>query len=119
MTATDNARQRRVTIKEALAHLPEADELRFAKVFEHGSLSVEIYAPRGVDPQQPHTRDEAYIVVQGSGEFINGESRQAFTPGDFLFVPAGVEHRFINFTNDLIVWVIFYGPEGGEAQAEQ
>ena len=87
---------------------------RFAKVLEHGSLLVEIYAPRGTDPQQPHTRDEAYIVVQGSGEFINGESRQAFTPGDFLFVPAGVEHRFVNFTDDLIVWVIFYGPEGGE-----
>ena len=119
MTATDNERQRRVTIEEALAHLPGIDGKRFAKVFEHGTLSVEIYAPRGVDPQQPHTRDEAYIVVQGSGEFINGESRQAFMPGDFLFVPAGVEHRFINFTDDLVVWVIFYGPEGGEVQAEQ
>jgi mannose-6-phosphate isomerase-like protein (cupin superfamily) len=82
-------------------------------------LCVEIYAPRGVDPQQPHTRDEAYIVVRGSGEFINGESRQAFAPGDFLFVPAKVEHRFINFSDDLVAWVIFYGPEGGEAQSEQ
>ncbi len=116
--ATDNNTQRRVTIEEAMARVPSPDGKRFATVLEHGSLSVEIYAPRGVDPQQPHTRDEAYIVVQGSGEFINGESREAFTPGDFLFVPAGVEHRFINFTDDLIVWVIFYGPEGGEAGTE-
>jgi mannose-6-phosphate isomerase-like protein (cupin superfamily) len=112
------AEKRRVTIEEAFAQLPGTDGRRFTTVLEHGSLTVEIYAPRGTDPQQPHTRDEAYIVVQGSGEFINGESRHAFMPGDFLFVPAGVEHRFVNFTDELIVWVIFYGPEGGEADAE-
>jgi hypothetical protein len=32
-----------------------------------------------------------------------------------LFVPAGAEHRFEDFTDDLTVWVVFYGPEGGEA----
>jgi hypothetical protein len=31
-----------------------------------------------------------------------------------LFAPAGVTHRFENFTTDLVVWVFFYGPEGGE-----
>ena len=97
------AEKRRVTIEEAIARVPTPDGKRFATVLEHGSLTVEIYAPRGTDPQQPHTRDEAYIVIQGSGEFINGESRQAFTPGDFLFVPAGVLHRFVNFSDDLIV----------------
>jgi mannose-6-phosphate isomerase-like protein (cupin superfamily) len=40
--------------------------------------------------------------------------RHAFGPGDVLFVPAGVEHHFENFTDDLATWVIFYGPEGGE-----
>lgn len=107
----------RVTIEEALALLPGAGGERFAAVLEHGTLSVEIYAPRGFDPQQPHTRDEAYVVVQGRGEFINGDTQHQFGPGDFLFVPAGVEHRFVNFTDDLVVWVIFYGPEGGEAHA--
>ena len=109
--------KRHVTVAEAMAQLPTPEGKRFATVLEHGSLAIEIYAPRGVDPQQPHTRDEAYVVVQGSGEFINGESRRPFGAGDFLFVPAAVEHRFVNFTDDLIVWVIFYGPEGGEAHA--
>jgi len=27
----------------------------------------------------------------------------------------GVEHRFIDFTEDFGSWVIFYGPQGGEA----
>jgi mannose-6-phosphate isomerase-like protein (cupin superfamily) len=107
-------RRRASSVAEALALLPGAGGERFAKVLEHGSLVVEIYAPRGRDPQQPHTRDEAYVVVSGSGHFVNGDARHPFAPGDFLFVPAGVTHRFEDFTEDLVVWVIFYGPEGGE-----
>jgi len=40
--------------------------------------------------------------------------RQYFGPTDVLFAAAGVEHRFENFSEDLVVWVMFYGPEGGE-----
>jgi mannose-6-phosphate isomerase-like protein (cupin superfamily) len=106
--------RRRVTVADALALLPGSRGERFAKTLEHGTLVVEIYAPRGSDPQQPHTRDEVYVVAGGRGEFVNGDERQRVAPGDLLFVPAGVTHRFENFTEDLIVWVIFYGPEGGE-----
>jgi mannose-6-phosphate isomerase-like protein (cupin superfamily) len=110
--------RRRAGVAEALALLPGAGGERFATVLEHGSLVVEIYAPRGRDPQQPHTRDEAYVVVAGSGQFVNGDERHPFGPGDFLFVPAGVAHRFEDFTEDLVVWVIFYGPEGGEGGSD-
>jgi mannose-6-phosphate isomerase-like protein (cupin superfamily) len=108
------ADNQKFTLAEALAKLPGPDGKRFATVFERGSLQIEIYAPRGHDPQSPHTRDEIYVVMQGSGEFINGQRRHFFGPGDFLFVPAGIEHRFVNFTDDFVTWVIFYGPEGGE-----
>lgn len=100
--------------RQAIKRLPGPKGERFAELFKHGTLSVEIYAPRGTDPQQPHTRDEAYIVVHGSGEFVSGDGRSRFGPGDFLFAPAGMVHRFENFTDDLSVWVIFWGPEGGE-----
>ncbi|WP_395686755.1 hypothetical protein [Aestuariivirga sp.] len=36
------------------------------------------------------------------------------TPGDAIFVAAGVQHRFLDFSNDLGMWVLFYGPDGGE-----
>ena len=107
--------RRGATVAEAVRLLPGPDGERFAKVLEHGSMEVEVYAPRGSDPQTPHTRDELYVVVSGSGEFVNGPERHPFGPGDVLFVPAGVVHRFEKFTDDLVVWVIFYGPEGGEA----
>lgn len=104
-----------LSVAEALTKLPKAGGKRFATIFEHGSLAVEIYAPRGVDPQQPHTRDEVYFVVSGSGDYVCGDTRQPFGPTDLLFAAAGVAHRFENFTEDLVVWVLFYGPEGGES----
>jgi mannose-6-phosphate isomerase-like protein (cupin superfamily) len=104
------------SIEDALAVLSAPGGKRFASIFEHGSLLVEIYAPRGRDPQQRHTRDEVYVVASGSGEYVCEEKRLKFGVGDLLFAAAGVEHRFENFTNDLAVWVIFYGPEGGEAE---
>jgi mannose-6-phosphate isomerase-like protein (cupin superfamily) len=97
-----------------LNHLPTAKGEPFIVAFEHGTLSIELFAPRGVDQQQPHARDEVYVVVQGQGFFTNGSNRHPFSAGDILFVPAGVEHRFEEFSDDLAVWVMFYGPEGGE-----
>jgi mannose-6-phosphate isomerase-like protein (cupin superfamily) len=108
-----------VTVSEALARVPGSKGERFAEVFKHGSLSVEIFAPRGVDNQQPHTRDEVYVVVHGSGRFTFGNERVTCGSGDFLFAPAGVVHRFEDFTEDFAVWVLFYGPEGGEASSVQ
>lgn len=104
-----------LTVGQALARLPSPEGDRFIELFRHGSLAVELYAPRGDDPQTPHTRDEVYVVVQGSGYFRNGGDRHRFGPGDVLFVPAQVPHRFEEFSDDLAVWVFFYGPEGGES----
>ena len=106
---------RRATVTDATGRLPGPGGERFAEVLGHGSIKVEIYAPRGTDPQTPHTRDELYVVVSGTGTFVNGPERHSCGPGDVLFVPANVEHRFENFTGDLVVWVVFYGPEGGES----
>lgn len=89
---------------------------RFVEAFAHGSLSVELYAPRGTDPQTPHARDEVYVVVSGHGKFFcDGETRD-FAPGELLFVPAGMDHRFLDFSDDFATWVIFYGPDGGETR---
>ena len=97
-----------------LKKLPGQKGERFVTAFTHGTLEVELYAPRGSDPQKPHRRDEVYVVVSGSGVFFADGERREFQPGDFLFVAAGVEHRFEDFSDDLAVWVLFYGPDGGE-----
>ena len=113
---TNQPAKRRVTVDQAIAQLAGPERKTFATVFTHGSLEVEIYSPQKIDPQQPHTRDEVYVVVQGTGEYISAAGRQPFEQGDFLFAPAGEVHRFENFTDDSVFWVLFYGPEGGEAR---
>ena len=89
---------------------------RFVRALAHGSMSVELYAPLGTDPQTPHAQDELYFVQSGTGLFRLGSQVQPFQPGDCLFVPAGAEHRFENFSADFVTWVVFWGPPGGEAQ---
>ncbi len=105
----------KVALEEAVGRVARAAPKRFAKVFRHGTLEVELYAPVGTDPQTPHSRDEVYVIARGSGVFRIDGATMPFGPGDFLFAPAGVEHRFERFTEDFLTWVLFYGPEGGEA----
>jgi len=88
-------------------------------VFAHGSLEAELYSPRGVDRQKPHVRDEVYVVVRGKGSFFDGNVKHTVESGSFIFVPAGQEHRFEDFSSDFAVWVFFYGPEGGERHSVQ
>jgi mannose-6-phosphate isomerase-like protein (cupin superfamily) len=106
--------KQRLTPTTALATLVQQPGREFVFLFRHGSLEVEIYRPKEVDQQKPHTRDELYAVISGTGMFVNGDTRLPFEPGEVLFVPAGVVHRFEDFTEDFATWVFFYGPEGGE-----
>jgi mannose-6-phosphate isomerase-like protein (cupin superfamily) len=86
----------------------------FSILFTHGSLVVEVYQPMTTDHQKPHDRDECYVIIEGHGNFEMGDEIISFGPGDFLFVPAGLPHRFTNFGDTMSTWVMFYGPNGGE-----
>ncbi|MDE0392351.1 MAG: cupin domain-containing protein [Rhodospirillales bacterium] len=106
-----------VTLARAVSALAERrpSDRPFAQLIARGTLRVGPYAPRGSDTRQPHDQDEVYVVMSGRGTFRNGPASHDFRPGDVLFVPAGVPHAFEDFSDDLYVWVVFYGPTGGEA----
>lgn len=53
-------------------------------------------------------------MARGKGTFFDGSERYLVEVEAFLFVPAGQEHRFEDFSTDYAVWVMFCGPEGGE-----
>jgi len=115
--ADDSARAVHVSLADALSKGPPPAGNLAVPVFAHGSLEVEFYTPHGHDPQQPHDRDEVYVVARGSGKFFDGAGRHPIGPGSFLFVAAGQPHRFEDFSADFAVWVFFYGPRGGEREA--
>lgn len=102
------------SLQKALSKGPPPTGNLAVPVFARGSLEAELYTPRDRDLQKPHTRDELYVVARGTGAFFDGKQYQAVEPGAFIFVAAGQPHHFEDFSDDLAVWVFFYGPEGGE-----
>lgn len=105
----------RMTIERARRLVGESDGGNYGVLLQHGTLEIGYYVPPPIDPQKPHDQDEVYIVQSGSGTFVLGDSEQTFEPGEALFVPAGVHHRFVDHTPDFAAWVVFYGPSGGES----
>ena len=99
----------RITPQAAARMLLQAGGQRWVTIFKHGNLELEYYAPVKTDPQQPHTRDEVYFVISGRGSFVMAGQRQDFGPGEVIYVPAGVPHRFEDFSDDFATWAIFSG----------
>jgi mannose-6-phosphate isomerase-like protein (cupin superfamily) len=106
----------KITLNQAEEKLKSLAPQKFAELFRHGSMSIELYQPEKVDLQTPHQQDELYVIISGYGKFACGEQVFDFEPFDVLFVPAGLEHRFLDFSTDFKVWVIFYGSKGGETE---
>jgi mannose-6-phosphate isomerase-like protein (cupin superfamily) len=99
----------KISTAEALKILDnQVDGKILATLMEHGTMYVEVYRPDKIDRQIAHSQDEIYVIISGSGSFFNNGERRPFAEGDLIFVPAGVEHRFEDFTDDFATWVIFY-----------
>jgi mannose-6-phosphate isomerase-like protein (cupin superfamily) len=86
-------------------------------MLQRGTLNLKLSLPVNPNRQTPHERDEIYVIVRGRGVLVHGDQRQSFETGDAMFIAAGIEHWFEDFSDDLAVWVIFYGPSGGEVPA--
>ncbi len=85
--------------------------------FRVPALSAGIYRLRegSSDPQQPHTEDEIYYVIQGRAQIRVGSEDRAVKPGTLIFIPANTDHRFHAIAEDLVVLVIFAPAEGSKA----
>ena len=60
------------------------------------------------DHQKPHDRNDCYIIIEEHEKFEMGDEIVSFGPGDFLFLPAGLPHRFTDFGDTMSTWVMFY-----------
>ncbi len=89
----------------------QKSDQKFIELFRKGEVSIELYAPEGLDLQKPHLQDEVYFIISGTGIFNLDGERCPFKPNDLIYVPAGKEHRFENFTEDFKTWVLFFGPK--------
>lgn len=105
-----------VTLASAL-ELQRATGGPWAQLLSVPDLSCGLYvlAPGEPDRQRPHTEDEVYVVLTGRARFTAGADTVGCGPGDVLFVPAGVPHRFHDIAEELRLVVVFGPAEGSRA----
>ena len=83
------------------------------------ALSAGLYRLRAGadDPQQPHTEDELYYIVEGQARLRVGDDDTAVEAGSLVFVAADVDHRFHTIIDDLTVLVFFAPAEYSRREA--
>ena len=106
-----------IRLAEGRAGIPGPAGEHSVSLLRRGTLNVTLSLPVLPNQQTPHEQDEIYVIIRGRGVLLHDGKRDSFESGDLLFVAAGTEHRFEDFTEDLAVWVVFYGAEGGELPA--
>ena len=91
----------------------------WAELLRVPDLSVGLYVlgPGDVDGQQPHTEDEVYVVLAGRSRFTAGTETRDVRPGDLIYVPAEVPHRFHDIDEELRIVVVFGPAEYSRAPA--
>jgi mannose-6-phosphate isomerase-like protein (cupin superfamily) len=103
-----------IRFSDARNQIPTPQGERAVLVLKRGTLDVKLSIPVPPNEQAPHAQDEVYAVIRGRGVLVHEGRRDPFEAGDLLFVAAGVTHHYEDFSGDLALWRIFYGPPGGE-----
>jgi len=73
------------------------------------SMSAGVYVlPAGAtDGQRPHREDEIYYVVRGKATMRLGVDERSVQEGSVIFVETGLEHRFFDIEQELVLLVVF------------
>lgn len=109
---------KRMRVSDALKAIETSNDGLYGVLLARGTLEIGFYRPGETDLQQPHDQDEIYFIQSGEGFFECAGVSRPFEAGEALFVAAGVDHRFLDYSDDFTAWVVFYGPPGGEAEDE-
>lgn len=82
----------------------------YEAVHTSAGMEIGVYVLVAPEPdrQQPHDRDEVYVVLDGRGTLELEGERIDLRLGDAAYVPAGADHRFVGYEG-LSVLVIFAG----------
>ncbi len=96
------------TVSGVIAAREQTGEL-YHEFLRVPTISAGVYqlAAGTTDPQEPHTEDEIYYVVQGQAQIQVAMEHTPVKAGSIVFVAANVDHRFHSITEDLTVLVFF------------
>lgn len=66
---------------------------------------VEVMAGHRLSLQFHRHRSEHWVIVDGSGEAVIGETKAQLRPGDYVAIPCGAKHRIHNTGTAPLVFV--------------
>jgi quercetin dioxygenase-like cupin family protein len=70
-------------------------------------------APRGGPPLHVHHKQQETLhVLSGRFKVRVGDEEQVLEPGGFAFMPSGLQHAFLNLTDDAAEVIVVYAPGG-------
>jgi len=93
-------------LNDLLSELEQKQDDYFIDLITTRSIQAGIILlhPGENDTQEPHSVDEVYYVIEGSG-FINLNGKNhAIKRGTFIFVHAGSMHNFHGNSQDLVIF---------------
>jgi mannose-6-phosphate isomerase-like protein (cupin superfamily) len=97
-----------LSLERVISDLDSANEY-FLNIFKSKGFDMGILRLRKGerDTQEPHSVDEVYFVIEGTGRIeIEGKIKPV-NRADFIFIPANVHHRFVVGNKDLVVLYFF------------
>ena len=101
----------RISTVELFEELEANAERDHFEVLDEETMTVEVgrYSASTAAPKNPHTGDEIYYVISGSGMARVGEETYPVEAGDVVYVEAGLEHDFFNIEEDITVLIVLAG----------
>jgi mannose-6-phosphate isomerase-like protein (cupin superfamily) len=94
---------------EAATRATRAAGANYHEFLRVPALSAAMYIlPAGeADTQTPHREDEVYLVTRGTGRVQVADELADVGPGSLIYVAKDVEHRFLDYDEDLEILVLF------------
>ena len=77
---------------------------------EHAQLVAMTIQPGEEIGEETHDGDQILFFVEGEGEAILEGEASPVGPGDYVFVPAGTLHNFVNTGSEPLGLVTTYAP---------
>ena len=77
---------------------------------EHAQLVVMTLAPGEEIGEETHEGDQILFFVEGEGEAILEGQSSPVRSGDYVFVPAGTLHNFVNTGSEALRLLTTYAP---------
>ncbi|WP_319381607.1 cupin domain-containing protein [Thiomicrorhabdus sp.] len=74
--------------------------------FKKGRFNVDFYKPGEVDEMKKNKHDTLFFITSGDGHIFNNGKQHPVEQGEVIFVKAGKEHKFFNFSLDFTTWVV-------------